>query len=209
MPDSYVRFRLIDEHTRQDHYFLEPDDQVMYLFEYTIRAGFNHSATNDLIQNLKKPMDRKGRPEWPHKARAVRNAIRNVELAGPFTLPTTVVPMPPSKSSSDPLFDPRISQIAAGVSYFQDVRPLIVQDESTTATHEGGARHNPQEWAGLRRIDESVANPVPERIAVLDDIITTGAQFKGAKLMLQARYPGVPVFGLFLARSIRDPSAAF
>jgi predicted amidophosphoribosyltransferase len=40
-------------------------------------------------------------------------------------------------------------------------------------------------------------------IVLTDDVLTTGSHFKGAAMVLQQRYPGVTIVGLFLARAIR------
>jgi hypothetical protein len=66
-----TRLSKIDELTRPDHTFLDVADDCYYLGEYTARAGYAFTATNDLIQNLKKPMDRRGRPEWRYKIWAI------------------------------------------------------------------------------------------------------------------------------------------
>jgi hypothetical protein len=57
----------VDSLLLPDHYYLDADDECYFIGEYTARAGFAFSATNDLIQNLKKPMDRRDRPEWKYK----------------------------------------------------------------------------------------------------------------------------------------------
>jgi len=67
----YARLSQIDELTRVDHWYLEDGDQCWYLGEYTARKGYAGSETNNLILNLKKPMDRRERPEWRYKERAI------------------------------------------------------------------------------------------------------------------------------------------
>jgi hypothetical protein len=61
------RLTKIDELTRPDHTYLSPEDECYYLGEYTARKGYAFSPINDLVQNLKKPMDRRGKPEWRYK----------------------------------------------------------------------------------------------------------------------------------------------
>ena len=77
---SIVRFPSnlteVDPLTRPDHSYLTGDDECFFLREYTARKGFAHSDTNNLVINLKKPMDRKGRTEWRYKGIAIRNAAR-------------------------------------------------------------------------------------------------------------------------------------
>ena len=40
-----------------------------FLGEYTTGGGYQFSPTNQLIWNLKKSVDRRGRPEWHHHDR--------------------------------------------------------------------------------------------------------------------------------------------
>jgi predicted amidophosphoribosyltransferase len=51
-------------------------------------------------------------------------------------------------------------------------------------------------------IDESLIEPIPSRIAVVDDVLTTGAHFRTMKRILQETFPEAQVIGLFLARRI-------
>lgn len=133
------RLSTIDELTRPDHTFLSVDDECHYLGEYTARAGYAFSRTNDLIQNLKKPMDRKGKPEWKWKENAIRAFAKDLrEAIDPQFLRTaTLIPMPPSKRSDDPLYDDRMLQIlrlVAGTGQL-DIRELISLGENLDPAH--------------------------------------------------------------------------
>ena len=121
------RFTEIDDPTRPDHRYLADEDVCYYIGEYTARRGYACSATNDLIQNFKKPVSRRGQPQWSYKERAIRQA------AGAFAA-------------------------------------------------------------------------APEFIAVVDDVLTTGAHYRAAKSLLSARFPGTRIAGLFIAR--RAPEAS-
>ncbi len=70
-----LRLSKIDERTRGAPYYLEVTDPCDFLQEYTARRGFSHSETNQLIINLKKPVDRRDRPEWSHKENAIRRIL--------------------------------------------------------------------------------------------------------------------------------------
>src|SRR4051812_4186851 len=107
-----IRFTKVDDLTRGDHSFIRPEDDCYHLGEYMARQGYS-GATNDLIQNLKKPMDRRGRPEWRYKEWAINRCSEMLQAsfgASGFGA-GTVIPVPPSKARTDPAFDPRLSQI--------------------------------------------------------------------------------------------------
>jgi len=65
------RLTKIDELTRSDHFHITEDDECYYLREYTSGSGYQFSDTNQLISNLKKGVDRRDRPEYQHKTRAM------------------------------------------------------------------------------------------------------------------------------------------
>ena len=77
---------------------------------------------------------------------------------------------------------------------------------STDAAHVRDVRPAPEQVHALYRIDETLTGPVRGIIAVVDDILTTGAHFRAAKSVLSARFPGVAIIGLFIAR--RAPNTA-
>ena len=100
----YDRILKIDDLTRPDHTFLQQEDVCYYLGDYTARGGFGASATNDLIMNLKKPMDRQGTAQWKYKEQAVNTIARDLNsILGQKQIETaTFVPVPPSKAKDDP-----------------------------------------------------------------------------------------------------------
>jgi hypothetical protein len=74
--------------------------------------------------------------------------------------------------------------------------------------HGGGPRERQpaaaREIAELYQIDESLAAPAPKGIGLFEDLLTSGAHFKAAQEVLERRFPGVLVIGVFLARRVRD-----
>jgi predicted amidophosphoribosyltransferase len=51
-------------------------------------------------------------------------------------------------------------------------------------------------------MDDTKVDPRPSRIAVVDDVLTTGAHFKAIKRILKETFDEVEVLGLFLARRV-------
>ncbi len=86
-----------------------------------------------------------------------------------------------------------------------DIRDMIVQFESTAPVHEKSKRPTPEDIESRYRIDTKMTRPAPERIAIVDDVLTTGAHFRAAQNILLTAFPKARIVGLFLAR--RNPRA--
>ena len=205
------RLTKVDTLTRPDHSHLTEDDICYFIGEYTARKGYAYSDTNSLVLNFKKTMDRRGRPEWHYKERAIQTVAAAFRQAlsplNPEALDRlTFVPIPPSKAKEDPLYDDRLIRMLDAIRPEPplDVRELVVQTTSTGAVHGGDVRPTPDEIAALYRIDEALAEPAPHLIAVVDDLLTTGAHFRAAQSMLSRRFPDAAVLGLFIARRVPD-----
>ena len=207
------RFTKIDDLTRQDHRYLTDDDACFFIGEYTARKGYAYSDINHLIFNLKKTMDRRGRPEWCYKERAIQDAAAafrialkpsKTDLLDRFTF----VPVPPSKAKQNPLYDDRLTRMLRAIRPNSplDIRELIVQTVSTDAVHSSDVRPKPDQIKELYRVDEALTTPAPNSIAIVDDVLTTGAHFRAVESLLAARFPGTPVVGLFIARRALETS---
>ena len=207
-----TRFTKIDDLTRPDHSYLTSNDECYFLGEYTARAGYTHGPTNDLISNFKKTMDRQGRSEWRYKGRAIREASKAFlnGLGGSdskYLNLWTFVPMPPSKAKGDPLYDDRLLKMLAAMRGNPplDIRELVIQSESTESAHELNVRPHPTDIEARYRIDDNLTEPNPSTIAVIDDVLTTGAHYRAAHSVLSARFPDAEIKGLFIARRVIPP----
>lgn len=74
--------------------------------------------------------------------------------------------------------------------------------QSRPPEHSGGRLSPAGHFANWRLVAE-LAVPPPHAIGIFDDVLTTGSQFKAAKHLLQARFPGAPIVGIFIARCVR------
>jgi hypothetical protein len=196
----------IDELIKPDHYHLEAEDECYFIGEYTAGRGFSHSSTNQFIYNLKKSVERRGRPDWVWKEKAIQQGAEMLkESINPaFLESATFVPVPPSRIASDPLYDDRMTQLLRRLGHNADVRELVIQSEGMHDAHTAATRPWPNNLYGNYEIDQSLIEPIPSRIAVVDDVLTTGAHFKAMKRILQETFPEVEVIGLFLARRVPD-----
>ena len=199
------RFTIIDELTRLDHHQLNDNDQCYFLGEYTAHAGYNKSPTNSLIWNFKKSLDRRGKPEWKYKKHAILRAAKAFRIGlGEDPPPWTFVPIPPSKKPGHRYYDDRITQMLQAIWPDKkiDIRELIIQKKSTETAHGSSVRPTPQQIKAVYRIDKDLTIPEPATIAVVDDVLTTGAHFRAASEVLKEQFPETPILGLFIARRV-------
>jgi hypothetical protein len=202
------RLTKIDELSRPDHSYLTPGDECYFLGEYTARKGFGFSSTNHLIYNLKKTVDRRGRPEWRYKEQAIKTAAQafRASLSDAARETFTFVPVPPSRAKTDPLYDDRLVQVLRGIwpGLPVDLRELIVQPHSTEAIHGSDDRPTPNQLVARYVLDDQLLNPAPQAIAIVDDVITTGSHFVAVRSMLRQAFPAVRIVGLFIARRVPE-----
>lgn len=202
------RLTKVDDLTRRDHAYLTAVDACYFIGEYTARQGYSYSPTNDLILNFKKSVDRRHRPEWQYKERAMQVVAAAFRFAlAPEALDhLTFVPIPPSRAIGDPLYDDRLPRMLRAIRPRPrlDIRELIIQTRSTEAAHGSDTRPRPEEIKAHYRIDEEITKPTPRFVAIVDDLLTTGAHFRAAKSILLARFQNAEILGLFIARRAPD-----
>jgi hypothetical protein len=208
-PDTFPRHLTeIDDLTRSDHYYLSAGDICVYLGEYTARKGFSFSVTNQVVLNFKKSVDRRGRAEWQHKERTIREVGQAFATAikAEWLASVTLVPIPPSKEKNDPLYDDRMYRMLSAIPAARplDIRELLIQQQTMEAAHDANIRPSPDQIAAGYRIDENLCVPSPNTIALFDDVITTGAHFVAARDVLQGRFPQAQIFGFFIARRVPE-----
>lgn len=196
----------IDDLLRSDHLYLTEADQCFFFREYTANKGYDYSETNSLIHNFKKRLDKEGTPEWKYKEKEIKKIAEEFResLKVKWFEKYTLVPIPPSKSKEDPLYDDRIVQVLKifGQGHNLDIRELILQHESTLPFHQITPRPFWEDLIDNYYIDENIANPEPKKIVLFDDLLTEGAHFKAAQHVLEKRYSGVITRGIFIARRI-------
>jgi len=192
----------IDELTRPDHHYLEAADICYYTGEYTAGEGHAYSDTNQLIHNFKKSVDKRGTAQWQHKETAILKAAHIFRAALKPDAQITFVPIPPSKSKSDPLYDNRMLRLLQETCNNRptDIREMVIQVQSTEAVHLSNLRPTPEELIANYYIDENLTEPTPKTILIVDDVLTTGCHFKAIQQLLVQRFPHVKIFGLFIAR---------
>jgi len=206
---SSYRLTQIDELHLADFAHLRADDDCYYLGEYTVRQGYEFSPTNNLVINLKKSPKYKNTSAWKYKLQAI-STCANAFLDGlrhEWLSSATLVPIPPSKTKSHADYDDRILQLLRVLEDSApvrcDVRELITQRRSYDPAHaSSGDRIGPAELRQIYRLTPALLEPPPPQVAVVDDVLTTGAHFRAAKDLLLEKWPGIAVSGLFVARAV-------
>jgi hypothetical protein len=203
----------IDDSTREAHYHLTADDTCLFFYEYTSGQTWAFSQTNSLIGNLKKKPSTSSENELYYKGRAIAQCA--ADFRGALNLDylkktATIVAVPCSKTTDHPDYDNRMERVAKLITPGLDIRNLVIQTQSTVPDHEAGAggRTTVEQLIALYKIDESLAKPAPKEIIVLDDVLTAGKHFRAMSTVLAKRFPGVPIYGLFIARRVFSHAAA-
>ena len=201
------RFRQIDEINISDHSHLTSEDQCYYLWEFTSGTGYSNGQGNQLITNLKKSPLRRDRPEYRYKVRAIRDCAGWLAeaISDDWLRTGTLIPVPPSKARDHEEYDDRMVQVVNRIQkpFPVDVRELVVQTETIRAAHESpDNRPTVTELVNIYVVDESLADPTPEAIAVVDDVLTAGTHYRAMRQVLLGRFPDVPIVGLFIARRV-------
>jgi hypothetical protein len=202
------RLTKIDDLTRPDHSYLTPGDDCYFLGEYTARKGFAFSPTNNLVLNFKKSIATRGTAQWRYKEDAIgqASAAFRAALNKEWLDVATLVPIPPSKAKSDPLYDDRLVRMLRGIrpQSALDVRELVAQRASTGAVHDQANRPRPQELESNYDIDGRLSQPMPSVIGVFDDVLTTGAHYRAVRTVLRQAMPDVRIIGVFIARRVPE-----
>ena len=136
-------------------------------------------------------MDRKDRPEWKWKQKAIdrwAEMLRQVLTDG-WLKDVTLVPVPPSKTKDHPEYDDRLLQILQklGAGQNLDIRELVVMKESIDPAHLREDRRSVRELIEKMDLDDELMKPPPSAIFIFDDVLTTGAHFKAVESVSEAR----------------------
>jgi hypothetical protein len=197
----------IDACTRRDHHFLVAGDDCRYLSAY--RAG-GVEGINQLIRDFKCRPSIAARHElWNARKRAAVErfaaAVRRA-VPRPLAEAATWVPIPSSVAACDADYDERLAQTLqlAFADYDVDVRALLRVSRSALSDHRAARRLTLAELDAQLYLDRLAlaSRPLGARIALFDDVLTSGKHYRCCQRRLVAMAPGVPVCGWFIARRV-------
>lgn len=206
-----MKLNEIDCSSINNHIELDESDICLYWCEYTARQSYDYSPTNQLILNLKKSVSLKAHEQYSYKIQAIKTCASYFE--GGDWSSYSIIPVPPSKKKSDPLYDDRLLRILDLANnllipkYRFDVKDIIIQNESYEPSHKSSKRPSSQELKARYRIDNINSVQLREKIIIFDDVLTMGSHFKAIKSLLHDVYPQKKIYGLFIARSIYPPTS--
>ena len=149
-------------------------------------------------------MDTRNTAQWRYKEKAIDEAAAafRAALNNEWLDVATLVPIPPSKSKNDALYDDRLVRMLRGIRAQPslDVRELVFQRASTAAVHDQENRPTPEQIQANYGIDPALRDPDPQVIGLFDDVLTTGAHFRAASAALKQSFPACGSSG-FLSRA--------
>lgn len=183
--------------------------ELYYARTYTPGAGYQHSETNNLINNLKRPVDRPDN-QLAYKRQSIdRFATELTEFIKRVLKPgrkVFLIPTPPSKTKDHKEYDNRVDQVATKVAAnISEVIlfPIVVGSLDLEATHESQASRETEAILKSLIIDQNLVKEYEKgvTIAILDDVLTSGAHFSAMRQLLLSIFPNSRIIGLFWARS--------
>lgn len=203
--------RKIDELTAADHAYINENSGCFYFLEYpsgTVETNKGNPIYS-FVHNFKKSPDRKGSSQWHYKVNAINDTI---ELFDSFFVRTgkiggsTLVPIPPSKTKANPMYDDRMSQVLSALAMRHpnkaDFKELIYCIHDMQSTHSLNVRPSIAEIQANYAIDQNLIFAARKSIILFDDVLTTGAHYVAAKNKILEVRPDIQVRGIFIARRI-------
>ena len=201
-----MRLSRIDELTRREHYYLGDQDLCYYFGEYSGRGGQAFGTMSALIRDLLQPRDPAVSKQEYWKDRALSRVAQWMnEVFDPACIAdATFVPLPQSGSGVRTDNDDRICRILKRSAVRLDIRRLIEMEGPISPGEFSSLRSGPDALYGHMRVVLALTEPKPRAIFLVDDLLTTGANYIAAKKRVLQLLPDVPVFGLFIARKALD-----
>ena len=121
-----------------------------------------------------------------------------------------MIPIPPSKCKTDDFYDDRmVKALKIATKNLEDVyvKDIIELANNRQSSHSSTQpRLNPTELLEILKIDKNSTIETTD-IILVDDVITTGSQFKACKELILQNYPHANVIGLFICRTQHGSAA--
>lgn len=201
MPD--FKWRKIENADRP--MYLSESDYCVYAREHT-DGGYEASHSNQMLFNYKKPLEYKGTGQWFYKIHSITLFATELSQLN-FPNNSVLIPAPTSKPRSSVLFDSRIDDsINELIKYRPDLKlqPILDMSEEIRSAHSEGGPRDPSIIEQYITVSNFTGIDIPDKVFIIDDIITTGGHFKAAKNAILKHFPQINVIGVFWAKHIFD-----
>jgi hypothetical protein len=213
------RWRKTDESIDLVHCSDHEQRSLYYGRIYTIKQGYQYSETNNYIYNLKisnsdiqtNPRRKRYKLEAIEQfAKEITALIQALRQDDDSINPLLLVPMPPSKKPSDPEYDDRMEQVGKLVAdTLENVLclPVLSMAQSVESYHSRSDARNPEQIYQLLKLDPNLLHNYSEHsnIALIDDVLTSGAHYAAATRRLEEFFANVRVIGIFWAKAMSSP----
>ncbi len=180
-----LEWQLLTDNDRPYH--LSPEDKCYFLgYRYSWHPELDDELSN-ILSNFKKGIDRKSKPEWRHRNRAVEVLADKLNQLLPTIMDGfsnyALMAMPSSKKIThehydyrfEKLFD-KLAQTANNKVLPYGIKHPISLKEDSLAVHAGGER-DPTVYINNYSWKDGELTDV-EHLIVCDDILTSGSHFR-------------------------------
>lgn len=186
---------------------------VYYFRQYTSRAGYGKSDTNNLIYNFKKGISVPNNQQY-YKNIAIDTFIKELELL--FSMIKNekyfyVTWAPSSKAKNDPLYDDKMERVVkTACTKFSNFRPIELFETPTTRAswHSCSLPRSPDAVKKTVRYKNIDLNE-KAGVFIIDDVLTTGATYNCLYSMIKKHHPNISIYGAVWAIAIEDYDTFF
>ncbi len=183
-------------------HYLESSDTCIYAREH-LEGGYEASDSNQLIFNYKKSLRYRKSKQWYWKIKAIDKFAEELwDLRFPEN--SVLIPAPTSNPRNHPENDSRIDETLIKLQGFRtdlQIEKIIDVVKPIPAAHNQEGMRNPDEiikalkWIGF----SSNIKQTPERLFLIDDVVTTGGHFKACKNFILQQISETEIIGIFWA----------
>ena len=188
-------------------------DTCFFLMNYEPGISYENSEANDRISNFKayaRPLFDDA--QQPHRAKACQQFVADLEvpisqmLADPSVGTIGLAFVPTSKSRDSVDYDDRFEVVCRQIeSKFKPslsfLMPVVAKTDRAPASQAGGRRDSHYvEKNKANLIWRGFGNNPPEILVIIDDVVTSGGQFRAfSDLVIENSPQPIAVIGLFWA----------